>query len=145
MHYSNKNCLSQCREVGGLKKAVVFLLIGLTVFACGTVIGVLVGRSQNHHAVTVQYLSPTDSADSKTPPDAPQFLVNINTASAELLDTLPGIGPVLAKRIVDYREEIGNFATKTDLMNVEGIGYDTLLKIIELITVEVNNENTGSG
>jgi comEA protein len=128
-----------------LKKAVVFLLIGLTVFACGTVIGVLVGRSQSHHAVTVQYLSASDSPDAQAPTNSHRFLVNINTASVELLDTLPGIGPVLAKRIVDYREANGNFAAKSDLMNVEGIGYDTMFKIIDLITVEVENENTSSG
>ncbi len=127
-----------------MKKAGAFLLIGLIVFACGTVIGILVGRSQGHHAVTVAYMAPSDAFNSEVDADAPAFLVNINTASADLLDTLPGIGPVIANRIIEYRETNGYFTAKSDLLNVEGIGYDTMIKIYEMITVEVENEDTGS-
>jgi competence protein ComEA len=49
-------------------------------------------------------------------------LVNINTASAAELDSLPGIGEVLAQRIIEYRESKGNFSSIEQLRNVEGIG-----------------------
>ena len=49
-------------------------------------------------------------------------LVNINTADAGELDSLPGIGPALAERIVKYRESNGSFASLEDLMQVPGIG-----------------------
>lgn len=62
-------------------------------------------------------------------------LININTASAEELDSLPGIGPTIAQRIVDYRDENGPFQTIEDIMNVSGIGPSTFDNIKDLITV----------
>jgi competence protein ComEA len=54
-------------------------------------------------------------------------VININTASASQLETLQGIGPVLAQRIVDYREKEGGFQKPEDIMRVSGIG----IKIFE--------------
>ena len=62
--------------------------------------------------------------------------VNVNTASEELLVTLPGIGPVLARRIIAYREEHGHFATLEDLLQVSGIGEKKLAALEDLIRVE---------
>jgi len=61
--------------------------------------------------------------------------VNINTASAEELASLPGIGPTTAQRIVEYRTENGPFARIEDLLNVAGIGPATFDNIQDLITV----------
>ncbi|MGC9359717.1 MAG: helix-hairpin-helix domain-containing protein [Anaerolineae bacterium] len=55
--------------------------------------------------------------------------VNINTASASELESLPGIGPVLAKRIVAYREANGPFARPVDILEVSGIGDTTFANI----------------
>lgn len=49
-------------------------------------------------------------------------LININTATKEDLDTLPGIGPATAQKIIDYRQEHGNFSSIEDIKNVKGIG-----------------------
>lgn len=54
------------------------------------------------------------------------YLLNINTAKVHELDTLPGIGEVLAERIVAYREAHGPFASVDELDYVEGIGDGTL-------------------
>lgn len=62
-------------------------------------------------------------------------LININTASLEELDSLPGIGPTIAQRIINYREENGPFNTIEDIMNVSGVGPSTFEEIQDLITV----------
>ena len=62
-------------------------------------------------------------------------LIDINTAPAYVLETLPGIGGVKAKAIVDYRDAHGPFKTIEDLMKVKGIGAKTLNNIKKLITV----------
>ncbi len=62
-------------------------------------------------------------------------MVNLNTASAEELTSLPGIGEVLAARIVAYREEHGPFQTLDDLMQVSGIGSKVVEEIRDLVTV----------
>lgn len=62
-------------------------------------------------------------------------LINVNTASASDLEALPGIGEVLAQRIVDYRTEHGPFATVDDLLDVSGIGDAILGDIRDQVTV----------
>jgi competence protein ComEC len=63
-------------------------------------------------------------------------LLNINTATQAELETLPRIGPVLAERIINYRELHGKFKDITETMNVSGIGKATFEQIKDLITVE---------
>lgn len=55
--------------------------------------------------------------------------VNVNTASKEELQTLSGVGPVTAERIIEYRQSNGKFESVDDLINVRGIGENTLEKI----------------
>jgi competence protein ComEA len=62
-------------------------------------------------------------------------LININTSSETDLEALPGIGPVLAQRIVDYRTQNGPFATVDALDDVSGIGPATMNDLRPLITV----------
>ncbi|MCI0520950.1 MAG: ComEA family DNA-binding protein [Chloroflexi bacterium] len=62
-------------------------------------------------------------------------LININTASQAELESLPGIGPALALRIIEYRDAHGPFATTQAIQDVSGIGPATFEKIRALITV----------
>jgi len=65
----------------------------------------------------------------------PTGKININTASVEELDLLPGIGVTYAQRIVDYRNANGPFKSASELENVAGIGPKTFEKIKDWITV----------
>ncbi len=66
---------------------------------------------------------------------APATLVNLNTATVQQLDTLPGIGAKVAARIIEYRQKNGPFKKIEDLMNVRGIGEKNFLKIKDRLTV----------
>jgi len=73
---------------------------------------------------------------SKSPkPAASGQVVNINTASAADFEALPGIGPKLAARIVDYRQKNGPFKKIEDLMNVQGLGEKNFLKLKPQLTL----------
>ena len=62
-------------------------------------------------------------------------LININTQGAEALEHLPGIGPVLALRILDYREKIGGFKDIEELKNIKGIGESKFEAIKGFVTI----------
>jgi competence protein ComEA len=66
---------------------------------------------------------------------APGGLVNLNTATVEQLDTLPGVGPVLAQRIVDYRTQHGGFRSVDDLRQVDGVGDARFKQLKPRVTV----------
>jgi competence protein ComEA len=69
------------------------------------------------------------------PGQAPDGRVDINTADATLLETLPRIGPALAERIISWRDDNGGFTSVEDLLAVPGIG-DTMLEALrDLVTV----------
>jgi len=83
-------------------------------------------------------LAPASTADPGAPtalPSTQDRKINLNTATAAELDTLPGIGPVIAQRIVDYRAQHGPFARPEDLMEVDGIGEAAFNRIKEAVVV----------
>lgn len=63
-------------------------------------------------------------------------LININSATKEDFEALPGIGPVLAEEIIAYRQRVGGFKSLEELKNVNGIGERKLLKIKDLIVID---------
>lgn len=66
---------------------------------------------------------------------APAQSVNVNTATVQQFEALPGIGPSTAQRIVTYREKNGPFKKLEDLMNVQGIGEKSFLKLRPYLTI----------
>ena len=61
--------------------------------------------------------------------------IDLSSASDAELQTIPGIGAVLARRIIDYREANGGFRTVEELMDIKGIGEITFAKIVEYVEV----------
>lgn len=118
------------------------MVVAACIFTAGLV-GYFIGRNTGPSRVEVS-LKATDYkeqsntaggpiAESTQPADAKSHAVNINTATYEELQTLPGIGPALAQRIIDYREENGPFTTLSELTLVEGIGISILEQIADYL------------
>ena len=102
---------------------IYFVLLALTVLFLGAVLCRAVTDRRlamtNDFSVNVQ----REEAEAVVPE---RTLVNVNTATAEELEALTGIGPALAEAIVSYRDEHGVFETAEELMNVKGIGEGKL-------------------
>lgn len=88
--------------------------------------------------VLVGVLGPVPGAAASAAEQAPgsaTALVSLNTASLDQLDTLPGVGPVTAQKILDWREANGAFSAVEELLEVDGIGDKTLAEIAPHVTL----------
>ena len=104
-------------------RAPLFLLTAA--FGC-LVLGLFLGRN---------LFRSVPSAITPAPSDAQSFrVIDINRADSEELMTLPGIGPELSRRILDYRNTHGSFTSLTELLHIEGIGEATLESLLPYIT-----------
>jgi len=74
------------------------------------------------------------AGQTKTPANGGRGKININTAGISELSTLPGIGPVTAQKVIDYRMEHGRFKNTSELLLVSGIGEKKLARIKDKIT-----------
>ena len=89
--------------------------------------------------VLVGVAPPSTAIDPAGPSSAPATAgggpVDLNTATADLLDTLPGVGPTLAARILEWREQHGRFSSVDELLEVSGIGPKTFAELEPLVMV----------
>ena len=125
------------RKIKKLLPALVvpaFLLFSAIVYLIGTGSGRIPVETSGRETAAV-----TQALVRSALPE--QGLINVNTADLEALQTLPGIGPTRADRIIAYREAHGPFAKLSDLLFVKGIGPGVLDSIRDLICLEDENEN----
>ena len=101
----------------------VFHLLLVVLFACTLSLSPWSGETYAASAKK-QIAGSADTTNKQMAQD-----VNINTADQEMLTQLPGIGPVTAGKIVEYRQENGKFKSVDELTNVKGIGGKTLVKL----------------
>ena len=119
-----------------MKKAQWALLAVTAGFLC-VLMGMFVGRNtKGSYDWLPEFPQQIESAETTAPTSpAEKGKLNINTATAQELTMLPGIGEVLAQRIVDYRNEHGAFTSIDELLNVKDIGPVRLEKITDYITI----------
>lgn len=150
MLFSDNCCIFSVEERTAFLTLVSVLLLSLLVHAFNYV------SSKNHVQTReqIQYVMLRDGiskqaeqiGESSTEPiqnqtDRSVRQVDINTASKEELMTVPSIGPVLAERIVAYREKHGDFKAIDEMINVKGIGRVTLIKIKTYLKIS-NQKNS---
>ena len=124
-----------------LKRLAAFVIPALALLACGVMLGIFLMQTRTAGTISVQRAAPEEAAES-TQTVAEEAVdataddrLDLNTATAEELQELPGIGEVIAQRIIDYRELCGRFLDPEQLMEVDGIGQTKYEKLRELVTV----------
>jgi competence protein ComEA len=126
-------------NAGGLilMKTSQKLLVVLTMFFAAFIAGLFAARNVGRAPVHIRTLSPVVAVDAV--PDSTATVtpavIDLNTATAQQLESLPGIGPVIAARIIAYRRETGGFESVGELMNVSGIGEKKLEAIWDYVTI----------
>ena len=125
-----------------MKKSSVWTILVPAIFCALVLICMFIWRQTAIHRIQLEHpsISNSDSTDTDEqtdtkPPKTPNERIDINTADWKALAKLPGIGEVLAKRIVEFRNKYGPFASVEDLLSVTGIGEKKLNNIISYITV----------
>ena len=112
-----------------------FLMLVLG-YCLGRTSGTTVIYQREDYGTEVQQTDPAEAVEMPAEDtSSSDEKIDINTADAALLETLPGIGPVLAQRIVDYRQTYGLFRTVDEIKDVSGIGDATFAEIESFIIV----------
>ena len=119
---------------------LIVICILFTVFLCG----IFIGRATSRYPVD---LTGTDINLTATASLSEDLFIdkkmNINVATVEDLTLIPSVGEETAQNIVDYRTRNGLFQSLSDLKNVEGLGSDRILQLIDYITIGGTYEDTG--
>lgn len=126
-----------------MKKAGSFILALVVALSLAGISGFYLVRNRRQEPITPRLISTAatslPSRGTTPPPETtlpqPAFPVDLNTADMDTLMTLPGIGPVLAGRILEYRQTHGSFTQIDDLLEIDGIGQKRLEAIREYITI----------
>lgn len=116
------------------ERAAIGLLLLSAAFLCGLFVGrntaapELLQLPERQQVVTQMSDAPLEMVEQRV------TVLDLNAATAEELDSLPGIGPVIAERIIAYREENGPYVSVEELLAVQGIGEKTLSELREYLT-----------
>lgn len=123
-----------------MKKSSLVAVLSVTVVYCILICSLFLFRKHGESVFfrpdrLAQLTATVSNNDSKHNTSIIHGKININTATAEELTLLPGIGDSIAKRIIEFRNNSGNFLTINDLLKVKGIGEKKLEQISDYISI----------
>lgn len=127
-----------------MKKQPFPILVTVTCIFLAFTLGLWIGRNTVSENIQISGIPAAPIHADKPPAStvtetsaaakAISFPIDINSATAEMLQELPGIGETLAQRILSYRSRNGFFSAPEELLNVPGIGHAKLEAILDMIT-----------
>lgn len=109
-----------------MKKAAIIYVSVICLFAVALVTCVLYRDGK----IAMPYPTP------RPPVEDDYYRIDLNTATADELQQIPGVGPALAKNIIEYREENGPFTEYSQLLDVKGIGHKKIQVIMEYVRIK---------
>lgn len=127
-----------------MRKPKLSPIIVFTLMFAAFTMGLMVGRQTHRNAITIDVPLSMLTEPTRAPEREPAatvaemrvtFPININRADKDTLMELPGIGEVMAERIIAYRNKHGSFTHVNELQYVEGMGNKKLNEIWNLITI----------
>ena len=126
-----------------MRKPQISLLAMITLLFVTFTAGYFLGMNRPQAQLTVSVakemtVRPQETVHTERKPEEQQqthFPIFLNSADKDDLMALPGVGELLAQRILDYRQTHGSFRSAEELLNVEGIGEKRLAEILDLIVI----------
>lgn len=121
-----------------------WILVGITgIFLC-LLVGIFVGRNLTDSYIPLDKALESASQNTSENTQTADGRIDLNTASLQQLQMLPGVGETIAQRILDYRTAHNGFTTIAELMEVEGIGEKKFTQIQPYVKIGGSYENSGS-
>ena len=119
-------------------------MLGLTCAFLFLLLGIFWGRNTSHGYLSLDHVLESNTQKAENQDSNKKGKIDLNTASVEQLQLLPGIGESIAQRIIEYRSQHNGFSAIEELIQIYGIGEKKFEQIKQYITIGEQYENIGS-
>ena len=126
-----------------MKKAP-WIMLGITCAFLFLLIGMFLGRNSSHGYLSIDHMIESHTQQAETQEANHNGKIDLNTATLDQLQLLPGIGQSIAQKIMEYRSIHNGFTSVEELIQIQGIGEKKFEQIKQYIEVVEDYENSGS-